>query len=37
MGQQTEIEALQKKLKDLEDELNLPEADFERKLTDRLR
>jgi len=31
-----ELSELQKKVKDLEDELGLPDADFERKLTERL-
>lgn len=35
--QEREIAELTKKLKDLEEELNLSDYDFERKLTDRLR
>lgn len=31
-----ELSELQKKVKDLEDELGLPDADFEKKLTERL-
>lgn len=36
-SQEFEIGELTKKLKDLEEELALPDADFERKLTERLR